>query len=167
MTITRNAAPQRTTRQAASSLTTTTRITRKPSRRTGQPVPSESLIGRKVFTILLQRAHHSLRIYNQERCSPHRNHVNLLENVLDQNSPLQKARNDYHRLLQEKDELMDDENYEGCMVIMHAIGSCELKIHLLDHTNPISAPPTQRRYESVSYPAETHDKDMRNSSSIP
>ena len=50
------------------------------------------LIGRKVVTILLQRAHHSLRIYKQEQSkqviTAHRNQVNLLENVLDPNSRL-------------------------------------------------------------------------------
>ena len=131
----------------------------------------QSLIGRKVVTILLQRAHHSLRIYKQEQSkqviTTYRNHVNLLENVLDPNSRLQNARNDYHRLLQEKDDLMDDENYKACMVIMHAIGSCAVKIHILDHTNPISAPPTLHRYTSVTYHEETPDKDMRNSGSIP
>ena len=47
---------------------------------------------------------------------------------------------------------MDDENYEACMVIMYAIGSCERKIHTLDQTNQVSDPPTIRRYERLTYP---------------
>ena len=120
----------------------------------------------------MQQAHQSLRNNKHERGGPHRNsthikqskqvikayrnHINVLENAQDPISPLQNARNDHHRLLQEKDALDDEENYEACTVIMYAIGSCARKIHRLDQTNQGLEPPPIRKYDRVMYPELIH-----------
>lgn len=124
---------------------------------------------RLVLSILIQKAHHNLqklepRMYSslhqaqqiidkafKQHKIEFREYVNLLENVLDPNSPLQRAHNDPHRLLEQKEQLMDSQNWEACMVIMHAIGSCKRKIYTLDQPIQTSDAPTIRHYNGVTY----------------